>query len=162
MISGAYLGGLFGAVLAKAAIDGLFPPGTAELIQRLPPIDTRDLSIFLSHAAGRPGPIALALPTAEAFDVAYNLAERLVERAAKLTAASLASITLQSGAGRDPRRPICVTADGTTFYGLKGLRAKTLRYLEPFLLERHGVRCEFTRVPNAPLVGAAIAGLTNA
>ena len=59
-----------------------------------------------------------------------------MERAAKLTAVNLASIALKSGAGRDPRRPICVTADGTTFYELKGLREKTLRFLEPFLLER--------------------------
>jgi hexokinase len=95
------------------------------------------------------------------FDLAYHLAERLVERAAKLTAVNLASIAIKSGAGKDPGRPICVTADGTTFYQLKGLREKTLGFLDPFLLERHGVRCEFAKVDNAPLIGAAIAGLTN-
>jgi len=162
MISGAYLGGLYGAVLAKAAREGLFSPGTAELVGRLRPIETRDLGMFLLGAAGQTGAIALALPAAEDFDLAFNLAERLVERAAKLTAVNLASIAIQSGAGRDPRRPICVTADGTTFYQLKGLREKTLCYLEPFLLERYGVRCEFVKVDNAPLIGAAIAGLTQA
>ena len=159
MISGGYLGRLFGAVLARAAGEGLFPSGAAELIQRLPPIETRELGAFLSGPAGRTGPIALALPTPEAAGLAYHLAERLVERAAKLTAVNLAAIALRSG-GRDPRRPICVTADGTTFYELKGLREKTLGFLEPFLLERHGVRCEFARVDHAPLIGAAIAGLT--
>jgi hexokinase len=161
MISGGYLGGLYRAVLAKAACEKLFSPGAADLVRRLPPMETRDLGIFLSGPAVRTGPIALALPTDEDFDLAYNLAERLVERAAKLTAVNLASIAVKSGAGRDPRRPICVTADGTTFYELKGLREKTLRFLEPFLLERHGVRCEFAKVDNAPLIGAAIAGLTN-
>jgi hexokinase len=162
MISGGYLGRLYGAVLAKAADAGLFAPETAERVRGLPPIETRDLGHLLSGPAGWTGPLASALPTAEDFDLAYNLAERLVERAAKLTAVNLAAIAIQSGAGRDPRRPICVTADGTTFYELKGLREKTLRYLEPFLLDRYGVRCEFARVDNAPLIGAAIAGLTNA
>lgn len=94
--------------------------------------------------------------------LACHLAEGLVERAAKLTAVNLASIALKSGAGRDPRRPIRVTADGTTFYQLRGLRERALRFLEPFLLERHGVRCAFARVDNAPLIGAAIAALTTA
>jgi hexokinase len=162
MISGGYLGRLFGAVLAKAAREGLFPPGTAEIILRLPPIETKDLGLFLSGPAGRTGTIASALPARKDSGLAFTLAERLVERAAKLTAVNLASIALKSGAGRDPRRPIRVTADGTTFYELKGLREKTLGFLEPFLLERQGVRCEFARVDNAPLIGAAIAGLTHA
>ena len=162
MISGGYLGGLYRAVLAKAAREGLFPSAAAALIRDVPPLDTRDLGRFLSDPADRTGRIALALPTAEALDLAFSLAELLVERAAKLTAVNLASIAIQSGAGRDPGRPIRVTADGTTFYELKGLRGKTLGFLEPFLLERHGVRCAFARVDNAPLIGAAIAALTTA
>jgi len=161
MISGGYLGGLFGAVLARAAGEGLFQPATAGSVLALPALETRDLGRFLANPADPAGLIASALAPAEDLDLAFNLAERLVERAAKLTAASLAAIALKSGAGRDPRRPICITADGTTFYELKGLREKTLRFLEPYLLERHGVRCEFARVENAPLIGAAIAGLTN-
>jgi hexokinase len=161
MISGGYLGGLYGAVLDQAVCEGLFSSGAAGRIRRLPAIETKDLGVWLADPAGRTGPIALALTGGEDRGLAYHLAERLVERAAKLTAVNLASIAIKSGAGRDPRRPICVTADGTTFYELKGLREKTLGFLEPFLLERYGVRCEFARVENAPLIGAAIAGLTN-
>jgi hexokinase len=161
MISGGYLGRLFGAVLSQAARDGFLSSRAAELIQGLPPMETKDLGLFLSGSAARTGPIALALAAPRDFDLAYHLAERLVERAAKLTAVNLASIAIKSGAGKDPGRPICVTADGTTFYQLKGLREKTLGFLDPFLLERHGVRCEFAKVDNAPLIGAAIAGLTN-
>jgi hexokinase len=161
MISGGYLGGLFGAVLSKAAREGLFSPATAELALRLPPLETRDLGAFLSDPSGGRGSLPSAFRSGEDFDIAYNLAERLVERAAKLSAVNLASIAIGSGAGRDPRRPIRITADGTTFYELKGLREKTLRFLDPFLLERYGVRCGIAKVENAPLIGAAIAGLSN-
>jgi hexokinase len=160
MISGGYLGRLFGAVLAKGASEGLFSSDAAGLIGALPPIETRSLGVFLSDPSRARDSLASAFPSISDLDIAYNLAERLVERAAKLSAVNLAAIALKSGAGRDPRGPVCVTADGTTFYELKGLREKTLRFLEPFLLERFGVRCEFARVENAPMIGAAIAGLS--
>ena len=67
MISGAYLGGLYGAVLAKAGLEGLFTPGTAELVQRLPPIDTRDLDSFLSCRSGRTGLDRLGLAHGRGF-----------------------------------------------------------------------------------------------
>jgi hexokinase len=160
MISGGYLGGLFGAVLSKAAGEGLFSSGAAESIGALPPLETRELGAFLSDPSRTGSALSSAFLADLDLDIAYNLAERLVERAAKLSAVNLASIALKSGAGRDPRRPIRVTADGTTFYELKGLRDKTLRFLEPYLVERHGVRCEFAKVESAPLIGAAIAGLS--
>ena len=55
MISGGYLGRLFGAVLAKAAREGLFPPGTAELIRRLPPSRRRISGSSFRARRGGPG-----------------------------------------------------------------------------------------------------------
>jgi hexokinase len=160
MISGGYLGGLYGAVIAKAAREGLFSAATAERVGALAPLETKDLGDFLANPGNGKAPVAAAFADGADLDVAYNLAERIVERAAKLTAVNLASIAIKTGKGKDPRRPILVTADGTTFYELFGLKEKTKRYLDTFLLERWGQRCEFANVDNAPLIGAAIAGLT--
>jgi hexokinase len=93
---------------------------------------------------------------------AWYLLDSLIERAAKLVAAMLASTVLKTGSrGCDPTIPVCITADGTTFYELKSLKKKTEYYLTDFLEKNHGRFIEIVNVDNAPLIGAAIAGLTN-
>ncbi len=159
MISGAYLGGLYRAVISKAAREGLFSEATADRIGALRQLETKDLGSFLADPAR--GQVAGLFSDDADFGLGFHLAERIVERAAKLTAVNIASIAIKTGSGTDPRRPICVNADGTTFYELKGLKLKTERYLDSFLTEGRGQHLEFAKVENAPLIGAAIAGLTN-
>jgi hexokinase len=91
----------------------------------------------------------------------YHLVDALIERAAKLTAANLSSAALQSGKGHNPCRPVCIVAEGTTFYRLKSLRRKIEYYLKQYLVERKHVHYEIVSIENATLIGAAIAGLTN-
>jgi hexokinase len=57
--------------------------------------------------------------------------------------------------------PVCITAEGTTFYELKSLKAKVEFYLTSFLKEKHNRFVEIVSVKDATLIGAAIAGLTN-
>jgi hexokinase len=66
----------------------------------------------------------------------------------------------QSG-GPDPCRPICIVAEGSTFYRLKSLQAKIEYYLKQFLVDKKHVHYEIVNIENATLIGAAIAGLTN-
>ena len=87
--------------------------------------------------------------------------DALIERAAKLTAINLSSVALKSGKGHNPARPICIVAEGTTFYRLKSFRQKIEYYLKQYLVERKHVYYEIVNVDNATLIGAAIAGLTN-
>jgi hexokinase len=91
----------------------------------------------------------------------YQLADAIIERAAKLTAANLSSAALKSGKGRNPARPICIVAEGTTFYKLKSLRSKVEFYLKQYLVDKKHVHYEIVNIDNATLIGAAIAGLTN-
>ena len=91
----------------------------------------------------------------------YYLVDALVERAAKLTAINLSSVALKSGKGFNPCRPICIVAEGTTFYRLKSLRQKIEYYLKQYLVDKKHVYYEIVNVENATLIGAAIAGLTN-
>jgi hexokinase len=163
MISGAYIGPLCFVTAAAAANAGLFSPLTAERLKAVPAATTKDISDFLTRPEGGHGLLSAALVDAPEEDLAslYYLFDALIERAAKLTAINLASAALKSGKGRNPCRPVCIVAEGTTFYRLKSLRQKIECYLKQYLVEKQRVYYEIASVDNATLIGAAIAGLTN-
>ena len=91
----------------------------------------------------------------------WYLLDGLIERAAKLVAILLSAVVLKTGKGENPCVPVCITAEGTTFYELKSLKTKVECYLKGFLQEKHGRFIEIVSVDDATLIGAAIAGLTN-
>ncbi len=70
-------------------------------------------------------------------------------------------MAIKSGSGTDPSRPICIVAEGTTFYQMKGLKNRVEFYLKQYLENKLGIHYEIISVDNATLIGAAIAGLTN-
>lgn len=163
MISGAYIGPLCHATMRLAAREGLFSPPAAEALLALPETNTKQISEFLTAPEGGGSPLADALAQAPHEDTAtlYHLIDALIERAAKLTAANLSSAAIQCGRGRDPSRPVCIVAEGTTFYHLNSLRRKVEYYLKQYLVDDRGVYYQIATVENATLIGAAIAGLTN-
>ncbi len=163
MISGAYLGPLCLVTAREAADAGLFSKTAAAQLDSIPVVTTKDVSNFLSRPEGTDNPLSVALSYVPEEDVAtlYYLVDALMERAAKLTAINLSSVSLKSGKGQNPCRPVCIVAEGTTFYRLKSLRQKTECYLKQFLVEKKRVYYEIVTIENATLIGAAIAGLTN-
>lgn len=162
MISGAYLGPLIFLVMEKAADDGLLSAQTAEAIKGLSDLETKDVDDFLTYPYGD-NPLAMACRNGRQQDaqILFTIADRLIERAGKLAAINLSAVAIRSGQGTDPTRPICIVADGTTFYELKGLRPRVEFYLKQHLEDQRGIYTEIISVDNAPLIGAAIAGLTN-
>jgi len=68
---------------------------------------------------------------------------------------------LKSGKGKSADKPVCIVAEGTTFYSLTGLKEKVEEYLQEFLVGQKGRYYEIVQVDNATLIGAATAGLTN-
>jgi hexokinase len=163
MISGAYIGPLCLTTAQAAAKAGLFSAAAAQQLAGLSGATTKDISGFLSCPEGGDNSVSRALTDAPEQDLValYYLVDALVERAAKLTAANLSSVSLKSGKGRNPCRPICIVAEGTTFYRLKTLRPKIEYYLKQYLVDRKHVHYEIVSIDNATLIGAAIAGLTN-
>lgn len=162
MISGAYLGPLCLATIQAAAEAGLFSKRAAGQLAKIQKAETKDISLFMTSPEDSDNVLSKTVRGSEPQDIATLscLVEAVVERAAKLTAINLSSAVLKSGKGQDPNRPVCIVAEGTTFYKLHGLQSTIESYLKQYL-DQKGRYCEIASVDDATLIGAAIAGLTN-
>ncbi len=164
MISGAYQGAMIAEVIKKAIEEGLFSEEFARRFERIAQLSSRDVDEFcfhpysddyvlskcVNHDAGEKDRLVL-----------YYLIDGVFERAAKLVTFNLAAIMLKTGKGKNPCLPVCVTAEGTTFYKSKFLKSKLEYYVKDFMNDKLGIYCEFVKADNATLVGTAIAGLLN-
>jgi hexokinase len=146
----------------KATQENLFTTATCEKLRGIKELTTKELSIFLQKPGdGNNYLAAAAAANREDVTLLSELAGNIVDRAAKLTAINLSSAVLKSGKGSDPNRPVCIVAEGTTFYKLHNLKSRVEFYLNQYLKEQKGIFYEIIGVENATLIGAAIAGLTN-
>ena len=163
MISGAYLGPLCLKTAHVAARNGLFSRAAAKQLRMVEEATTKDISDFLTSPETGDNPLAQALGDQRPADVTtlYYLVDALVERAAKLTAINLSSAAIKCGKGRNPTRPVCIVAEGTTFYHLWSLKRRVECYLTQYLVNTKDVHNDIINVDSATLIGAAIAGLTN-
>ncbi|HEQ71919.1 MAG TPA: hexokinase [Spirochaetia bacterium] len=160
MHSGAYFGPLCKVVLKTAADDKLFSARTGEALSALGEFDTKDVSDFLHLPCGD-NMLAGAAANEDDRGLLYLVLERMVERSAKLAAIALSAAVLKSGAGEDPCRPVCISAEGSTFFGMKNLKFGTKYYLKEYLREKKRRHTEIVSIKNATIIGAALAGLTN-
>jgi len=163
MISGAYFGPICLWTIHAAAKAKLFSGMVAEKLAGIKELSTKQASDFMYNPQAGDSPLSAAIANAPEDDIAtlYLLVDRMIERAAKLTAINLSSVALKSGKGRNPTRPICIVAEGTTFYHLTSLKQRVEYYLKQYLVEKKHVSYQTINVDNATLIGAAIAGLTN-
>jgi len=161
MISGAYFGVLCLVTLREAAREkGLISRACRDELRKLETLGTSEVNLFLENPWSRDNPLGATVGRGDESDAIalYHIIDGLIERAAKLTAINLSSVVIKSGKGENPCRPVCITAEGSTFYGLKTLKTRVECYLRRYLSERY---YEIVNVDNATLIGAAIAGLTN-
>lgn len=160
MFSGAYFGQLVLLTLQLAGEKGLFAAALSDILRSLTSLSTQSVNDLLQDQfMGDPWPRVLAEASVADREIMLVLIHRLIQRAAKLTAANLAAVILKDGRGKEVTRPICVTAEGTTFYQLQGLRAQVEVYLHDFL---RGDRLRYyviQSVEDATLLGAAVAAL---
>ncbi|MBA7679614.1 hypothetical protein ES703_87913 [subsurface metagenome] len=162
MFSGAYLGALCLKTLQEAGREGLFSKAVTEELLALKELETKDINSFMYFPEGD-NPLAVSCNRGHEQDciAAWYLLDALIERAAKLVAFLLSSVVLKTDKGKNPCTPVCITAEGTTFYELKSLKTKIDCYLKSFLEGTHNRFIEIVSAENATLIGAAIAGLTN-
>jgi hexokinase len=158
-ISGAYMGTITLELLRALADQGVFSDkGSAslEVMKDLYIIEIDNLAAENGRDTGVLGTDAF---TDEDRAVMRTVFMGLVDRAALLTAVNILAAVVKCGAGTDPERPVCVNIDGSTYYYTYQMQEKVQGYLQPMLAER-GLHIRCIQVDDAPVVGAAIAGLT--
>ncbi len=165
MISGGYQGGLFYTILHKTVEAGLFSAAFAEKYGKLDTLISKDVDDFLFYPLSERSVLARCCGFGDAENVQkdrlilYHIIDVIIERAAKLTAINLTAAVVKSGKGDNPLFPVCIAADGSTFYKSKLFRGKLDHYITEHMNGDRGLYCEFVKAENANLIGTAIAGL---
>lgn len=161
MISGAYLGPLSSLVITKAIEDGVLSQTFAARYAKLGGVNTTVMSNYLEMPYNQEYELVACCDgnTDDAIAL-WMIIDSIIARAAKLTAANLAATVIKSGAGTDPRHPVCINADGTTFYKTEYLKKYTEYYLHTYLQLERKRYYQFVRIDDSPTIGAAIAGLS--
>ena len=93
--------------------------------------------------------------------IIFYIIDSIIERAAMFVTFVLAALLEKTSSGKNPCAPVCVTADGTTFYKSKILRPKLDHYVKTYINEQKHRYLEFIEADNCVLVGTAIAALQN-
>ena len=157
MISGGYFGSLLDSMVRWSEKDALFSQAFYDAYKKMDVISTAQFSQFengdkscaLYHVcAKRQDRIKLAC-----------LFKCMVIRAAKLVALQMAGASIKSGKGTSKNNPICITAEGSTFYKLKYLKDETEQYLKEWLEKQHGIYTHVVGEDNAVLKGSAYVAL---
>jgi hexokinase len=158
MISGGYLGGVGLQVLRTAATEGLLSPAAGALIGTWKDLATKDMDDFLTNPF-LPGLFADPAFTETDLERMMLLCAEVVRRAAVLIAINISTPVIKTGSGKNPLHPVCITVDGSTYYKTTNLKSMVEENLRR-LLGRRGIHFEVLKVDEAPLIGAAVAGLT--
>jgi hexokinase len=159
MFSGGYLGGLCTTALKVAASEGVFHDASA--FENLGELTTEEANKYVQGIDAAKS----VLPGVFTHDsdklIAAEIIDGLIERAAKLVAANIASVILQTGKAKSADKPVLMTIEGTTFYKLHGFRAMFEKFLKEFLSGDNQRYYEIVEVENSSLLGAAIAAIVN-
>jgi len=162
MISGAYLGSFSQVVIEQAISEGLFSEVFAQRFSQIEPLNTTRMSHYLEMPHNPEYVLVACLGDENDATVLHMLLDAIIARAAKLTAVNLSAAVLKSGRGKNPRYPVCINADGTTYYKTEYLKLYTEGYLTEFLQRKHHRYVRFVRIDDSPILGAAVAGLSRA
>jgi len=163
MTSGAYFGALVSHVLDEAGKSGLFDEAFTGELEIAGILNTRQVNEFLINPFMKENILTKICDRhpSQNREILYSLIDSLLERAARLIAVNMAGIIMKSGKGKSPVKPICLTVDGTTFYAYHKFQSRVEHHLKNFLTGERKRYFEIVKVEDAPLIGAAIAALTN-
>jgi len=159
MFSGGYFGGLTLFVLKAAANKGVFSKETENRIQEINELLTWEANSYLALQASTGNIIMGSVRDSQDTESCRLIINTLIDRAAKLVAASMSAVVLKSGKGKSADRPVLITVEGTTFYKLHNFRSRFDKYLSEFLSGDKKRNVEFTEVAQSGLIGAALAAL---
>jgi hexokinase len=159
MFSGGYFGGLCTTALKVAATEGVFADPSA--FENLGELSTEDVNRYV-HGIEDARNVLPGVFTHESDKlIAAEIIDGLIERAAKLVAANIASVILKTGKAKTHGKPVLMTIEGTTFYKLHGFQIMFEKFLNDFLSGENKRYYEIVEVENSSLLGAAIAAIVN-
>ncbi len=157
MISGAYLGELITRTVRGAVREGLFSERLTAAYDMARVYHMAEISDFVAGT----GPLAQLFAAPDDHATLYELIDSCFDRAARIVAVNFAAIMTQTGEGHDAAHPVCIVAEGTTFYKAPLFRPKLEYYLETFLRGELGFHYEIVQADDATLIGSAVAALLN-
>ena len=156
MTGGKYLGDLILFTLKKAAAEGLLSGTASSSVLSLDELPTPEAGALL---AGKHSALLDSLsmpPDDRAFII--DVADRLFERAAKLSALAITSVLEKTDTGRDASSPGVIIAEGSTVNKLYSFRDRFTRHLQA-LCNEAGRYSRAVTVADVTLKGAALASM---
>ena len=161
MISGGYFGGLCTTALKAAANEDVFCAETKVNLKKVGEFSSEEVNKFVCGIDLKTNALTTTFVAEEDAVAAAEIINALIQRSAKLTAASLAAVILKTGKAKSPEKPILMTIEGTTFYKMNNFRILFEAFLQGFLSGENKRYYEIVEVPNSSLIGAGIAALVN-
>jgi hexokinase len=159
IISGVYMGPLALALFKAAQTEGAFSPGGAAAIASMATLSTIHIDNLVADNGRDTGSLGTDLFTDGDRAFMCTVFDAIIDRAALLTAVNISAAVIKSGAGQAAAAPVCVNIDGSTYYKTTHMPAKVQARLAEILSPR-GLHIRCIQVDDAPVVGAAIAGLS--
>jgi hexokinase len=159
MISGAYLGAFSRIVIEKAIEEGVLSKAFGQKYKEIEPINTTRMSNYLEMPLHEEYDLVRCITNEKDGHALHLILDSIIRRAAKLTAINLSAAVLSTQGGINPRHPVLINADGTTFYKTEKLEFYTRMYLDQFLTKQHHRYYNIVHIDNSPIIGAAVAPL---
>ncbi len=161
MISGGYLGAVGLTALQVAGEEGLFSGPFAHELASWKALENRDLDIFIENPFAEAGPFAGAAMTDADRMAVQAVGGAVYTRAAIFSAVNMAAAILLGGGGNSPLAPICVNVDGSTYYKTCCVEFRSrIEAVLRALLEPREIHYRLVGIPDSPVIGTAVAGLT--
>ena len=158
-ISGVYMGPLALELMQALASEGIFSDAGSAALSIMKDLSTIHIDNLVAENGRDVGVLGSEAFTDSDRETMKTIFRAVVDRAALLTAVNLAAAVVKSGGGQDPDRPVCINIDGSTYYKTFQLANKVQDYLKE-LMKPRGLHIHCIQVDDAPVAGAAIAGLT--
>lgn len=159
LISGVYMGPLTLELLQALASEGEFSNSGGAALSIMKDLSTIHIDNLAAGNGRDIDVLGSEVFTDADREIMKNVFAAVVDRAALLTAVNIAAAVVKSGLGQDADHPVCVNIDGSTYYKTYQLAEKAQAHLNVLLATR-GLHIRCIQVDDAPVVGAAIAGLT--
>lgn len=158
MISGAYQGSVIFKTVNAAADDGLFSEAMTKRLSKMDDFALSDISAFCAEMSGN-NMLAELTETKNDKEILFEIIDASYERSALIATSVFAGIFSHCDYGKDSSRPVCITAEGTTFSKSLLFRPKLDRYMSEYLTGKLGRYYEIITVEDSTLRGTAVAAL---